>query len=395
MSSLPTIRPEEAGFSVERLERIGAVFRDHVERGRISGAVTMLSRFGKVAHFEAVGMRDPATGEALTTDALFRCYSMTKPIVSTMIMMLVERGLLLISDPVSKFIPAFADTKVAVKRDGAIVLEDQHRPMTVQDLLRHTSGLSYEFLAGPELQKLYMDAKMFRRSWTNLEHAEALAQLPLNNQPGTQWDYGRSTDILGAIVEVVTGATLGDALRQHIFDPLGMNDTGFHVPEEALGRLAEPLPKDPDTGEAVRLLDVTKPYPFESGGGGLVSSATDYARFIQMIQNGGVLGATRLLSRKTVAFMTSDHLEPGTTIGSDLLPPGHGFGLGFAVRTHDGLASSAGSAGQFFWSGIAGTTFWIDPEEQFFALLMIQVPPTQREEYRHLFRNLAYGAFGD
>lgn len=395
MRNLPTIRPEEAGFSIDRLARINAVFRDHVERGRISGAVTMLSRFGKVAYFDAVGVRDPAIGDPLTTDALFRCYSMTKPIVSTMIMMLVERGLLLISDPVSKFIPAFAETKVAVVRDGVMTREEQLRPMTVQDLLRHTSGLSYEFLAGPELQKLYMDARIFRRSWTGLEHAEALAQLPLNSQPGTQWDYGRSTDVLGAIVEIITGSTLGDALREHIFDPLGMTDTGFHVPEGAMGRLAEPLPVDPDTGEAVKLLDVSKPFPFESGGGGLVSTAMDYARFIQMIQNGGVLGSTRLLSRKTVGFMTCDHLEPGTRVGSDLLPPGHGFGLGFAVRTHDGLAPSPGGAGQFFWSGIAGTTFWIDPEEEFFALLMIQVPPGQREEYRHLFRNLAYGAFGD
>ncbi len=395
MSNLPTIRPEEAGFSVERLERINAVLRDHVDRGRLAGAVTMLSRFGKVAHFSAVGMRDPATGENLQTDALFRCYSMTKPIVSTMIMMLVERGQLLISDPVAKYIPAFANTKVAVKRDGVLTLEDQARPMTVQDLLRHTSGLSYEFLAMPELQQMYMDARIFRRNWTSMEHAEALAQLPLNSQPGTQWDYGRSTDILGTIVEVVTGSSLGDALREHIFDPLGMDDTGFYVPEGSLHRLAEPLPQDPDTGEAVKLLDVTKPVQFESGGGGLVSSAMDYARFIQMIQNGGVLGSTRLLSRKTVSFMASNHLPEGTPVGSDLLPPGHGFGLGFAVRTHDGLAPSPGGAGQFFWSGIAGTTFWIDPEEEFFALLMIQVPPNQREEYRHLFRNLAYGAFGD
>jgi len=395
MSNLPTIRPDEAGFSVERLERINAVLRDHVDRGRLAGAVTLLSRFGKVAHFSAVGMRDPATGEALRTDALFRCYSMTKPVVSTMIMMLVEQGRLLITDPVAKYIPAFAATKVAVKRDGVLTLEDQARPMTVQDLLRHTSGLSYEFLAMPELQQMYMDARIFRRSWTSMEHAEALAQLPLNSQPGTRWDYGRSTDVLGTIVEIITGSSLGDALREHIFDPLGMDDTGFYVPEGSLHRLAEPMPRDPDTGEAVKLLDVTKPFPFESGGGGLVSSAMDYARFIQMIQNGGVLGSTRLLSRKTVSLMAADHLPEGASIGSDLLPPGHGFGLGFAVRTHDGLAPSPGGAGQFFWSGIAGTTFWIDPEEEFFALLMIQVPPNQREEYRHLFRNLAYGAFGD
>lgn len=395
MSSLPTIRPEEAGFSIERLARLDAAFRDHVERGRIAGAVVMLSRFGKVAHFEAIGLRDAASGDAMQTDALFRCYSMTKPIVSTLIMMLVERGQLLISDPVSKFIPAYADVKVGVWQDGVLTLETPRRAMTVQDLLRHTSGLSYEFLAVPELQKLYTEAKMFRRNWSNLEHAEALAKLPLNSHPGTQWDYGRSTDVLGAIIEVVTGATLGDALREHIFDPLDMHDTGFFVPENALGRIAEPLAKDPDTGAPIRLLDVTKPYPFESGGGGLVSTAGDYARFIQMIQNGGVLGAHRLLSRKTVQFMTSDHLEPGTRIGSDLLPPGHGFGLGFAVRTADGLSPTPGTCGQFFWSGIAGTTFWIDPEEEFFALLMIQAPPEQREEYRHLFRNLAYAAFGD
>ncbi|MFC0282810.1 serine hydrolase domain-containing protein [Camelimonas abortus] len=395
MSSLPVIRPEEAGFSAERLARIGAVFREHVERRRLAGAVFLLSRYGKIAHLEAVGARDPVSGDPMRADAVFRCYSMTKPVVSVMAMMLAERGQLLLTDPVSKYIPAYAGVKVGVVRDGRMQLEEPRREITVHDLLRHTSGLSYEFLAAPELQKLYMDAKIFRRNWTSMEHAEALAKLPLNSHPGEQWDYGRSTDVLGAIVEVITGQSLGEALQDNIFGPLGMTDTGFCVRPEALDRLAEPLPVHPLTGAPVKLLDVTKPYPFESGGGGLVSTAMDYARFIQMLQNGGALGPARLLSRKTVAFMTADHLPPGARVGSDLLPPGHGFGLGFAVRAAPGLSPTPGSVGQYFWSGIAGTTFWVDPQEEFFALLMIQVPPELREEYRLLFRNLAYAAFAD
>ncbi|GGC83614.1 serine hydrolase domain-containing protein [Chelatococcus reniformis] len=391
---LPTTKPEEVGFSAERLARLTAALRAEVDRGRLPGAVTLIARYGKIAHFEAIGVRDPASGTPMRTDSIFRIYSMTKPIVSTAVMMLVEQGRLLLSDPVSKYIPAFAKTKVGIERDGEIELIDPLRPMTVQDLLRHTSGLSYEFLAGPALAKLYADAKIYRRSWSNAEHAEALATLPLIHQPGTHWDYSRSTDVLGRIVEVVTGRALGAFLQDDIFAPLGMVDTAFSVPESAHDRVAEAFPRDPDTNDPVRLIDVRTPAELESGGGGLVSTALDYARFLQMLQNGGALDTVRLLSRKTVGFMASNHLGPGVKISSDLLPEGYGFGLGFAVRLDEGIAAVPGSVGQYFWGGIAGTTFWIDPEEECFALLMVQAPG-QRDELRQLYRNMVHAAFGD
>jgi CubicO group peptidase (beta-lactamase class C family) len=386
--------PQEAGFRPEGLARLTAAFQEQIERQRLPGVVAMVVRGGKLAYFEALGRRDPALPEPMQRDSIFRIYSMTKPIVSVAVMMLFEEGRLFLHDPVAKYLPEFKDVAVGVVRaDGQIDSVPAERAMTVQDLLRHTSGLTYEILAEAPIRKLYARAKIYRRDWTNAEFSQALAKLPLMYQPGTVWDYSRATDVLGRLVEVVSGQPLRDFFAARIFEPLRMIDTGFHVPAMSRGRLAEPFANDPDTGAEVRVLDVSDPVALDMGGGGLVSTATDYARFTQMLLNKGVLDGQRLLSRKTVDLMTSDHLGTIPSV-NDLLPPGHGFGLGFAVRLQAGITPVAGSVGAYFWGGMAGTTFWVDPAEDMHAVLMVQAPG-QRDEVRALFRNLVYGAIGD
>ncbi|MBS0562644.1 MAG: beta-lactamase family protein [Proteobacteria bacterium] len=388
--TLPAASPEQVGLSAARLARLSAVLRERVDQGHLPGIVALIGRRDRVAYFEAFGKRDPASGAAMPLDAIFRIYSMTKPIVSVAIMMLMEEGRLLLNQPVSAFLPEFAQMDVAEIVDGKIERRRARNAMTVQDLLRHTSGLTYEFRGAGPVHKAYMDAKIYRRSQDNADQAAMLAGLPLLHEPGTVWEYSRSTDVLGRLVEVVSGRTLGAFLSERILEPLGMADAGFHVPAEKQDRLAQGFAKDPDTGEDVMLLDVREPARFESGGGGMVASTMDYARFVQMLANGGAMRGVRLLSRKTVALMTADHLGP-IKGSADLLPPGYGFGLGFAVRTHAGIATTPGSVGQYYWSGAAGTTFWVDPAEQLFAILMIQAPGP-REHYRNLFRDLVYAA---
>jgi len=391
--SLPFALPEEVGLSSRRLQRLGDALRGEIDRGLVPGTVALVARRGKVAHFEALGARDPASGAGMHRDSLFRIYSMTKPIVSVAAMMLWEEGRFLLGDPLKKYLPDFADRKVAVARGGRIELVPAERDITLQDLLRHTSGLTYEFRGDAPVQKMYMDAKIYRRSQTNADQAASLATLPLMYQPGARWEYSRSTDVLGRVVELLTGNTLGEVLAERVLRPLGMTDTDFFVPAEKHQRLAEAFARDPETGAEVQLLEVRNRPSFESGGGGLVSTAMDYARFLQMMLNGGTLDGVRLLSRKTVEYMTADHLGgvPGTP---DLLIPGYGFGLGFAVRLQPGIAQVPGSTGQYYWGGLAGTTFWVDPAEQLFAVLLIQ-GPGQREHFRVLFRDLVYAAFAD
>jgi CubicO group peptidase (beta-lactamase class C family) len=390
---LPTAAPEEVGLSAARLRRLGDVMRGEIDRGRVPGAVALIARRGRIACFEAFGARDPASGAPMHRDAIFRIYSMTKPIVSVAAMMLWEEGRFLLNDPLPKYLPEFAAPKVAVEREGGIELVPAVRDITIQDLLRHTSGLTYEFRGTAPVQKMYMDVKVFRRNQTNAEQAATLARLPLMHQPGTRWEYSRSTDVLGRVIEVITGASLGEVLAERVLKPLGMSDTDFHVPPAKHARLAEAFAKDPETGAGVQLIEVREKPMFESAGGGLVSTAADYVRFLQMLLNGGTLDGTRLLSRKTIEYMTADHLGP-VTGAPDLLIPGYGFGLGFAVRLHGGIAQVPGSVGQYYWGGLAGTTFWVDPAEQLFALLLIQ-GPGQREYYRVLFRDLVYAAFAD
>jgi CubicO group peptidase (beta-lactamase class C family) len=391
--SLPLAAPEEVGLSAARLTRLGDVLRGEIDIGRLPGAVALVARGGAVAYFEALGVRNPASGGAMQKDAIFRIYSMTKPIVSVAAMMLWEEGRFLLGDPLAKYLPDFAGAKVAVERGGKIELVPAERDITLQDLLRHTSGLTYEFRGDAPVQKMYREANLSRDDQTNADHAAKLARLPLMHQPGSRWEYSRSTDVLGRVIEVVSGDSLGEVLAERVLRPLGMSDTDFHVPGGKQHRVAEPFAHDPESGAAVQLLEVRHRPSFESGGGGLVSTALDYARFLQMLLNGGTLDGVRLLSRKTVELMTADHLGP-VTGAPDLLVPGYGFGLGFAVRLQAGIAQMPGSVGQYYWGGIAGTTFWVDPAERLFALLMVQAPG-QRTYYRVLFRDLVYAAVAD
>jgi CubicO group peptidase (beta-lactamase class C family) len=392
-ASLPFAAPEEVGLSRARLTRLTDMLRAEIERGRVPGAVALVARRGKVAYFESLGVRDPASCAPMQKDTIFRIYSMTKPIVSVAAMMLWEEGQFLLNDALAKYLPEFGRMKVAVPRDGNIELVPAARDITIQDLLRHTSGLTYEFRGTAPVQKMYMEAKVYRRNQTNADQAATLAQLPLMHQPGARWEYSRSTDVLGRLVEVLSGVSLGEFLETRILKPLGMTDTAFFVPAEHHGRLAEAFPRDPETDAPVQLVEVKEEPRFESGGGGMVSTALDYARFLQMLLNGGRLDGVRLLSRKTVEYMTADHLGP-ITGAPDLLIPGYGFGLGFAVRLQAGIAQVPGSIGQYFWGGLAGTTFWVDPKEDLFALMLIQAPG-QREYYRVLFRDMVYAAFDD
>jgi CubicO group peptidase (beta-lactamase class C family) len=385
--------PESIGFSPAGLSRLTAALAEQIDKKRLPGVVAMIVRRGKLAYFEALGRRDPAYPDAMRPDTIFRIYSMTKPVVSVAAMMLFDEGRLFLGDPVAKYLPEFRDTPVGVVRDGVIEHVPPVRAMTVHDLLRHTSGLTYEILAEAPIRKLYARAKIYRRDWSNEDFSKAMATLPLMYQPGTVWDYSRATDVLGRLVEVVSGQPLRDFFQRRIFAPLGMVDTGFHVPASQHHRLAEPFGTDPDTGAEVHVLEVREPVAMDMAGGGLVSTTADYARFLQMMLNGGVLDGQRLLSRKTVELMTSDHLG-GLPSMSDLLPPGHGFGLGFAVRMHTGMAPVAGSQGLYFWGGMAGTTFFVDPREEMYAVMMVQAPG-QRDEVRALFRNLVYAAIGD
>ncbi|MEO8714884.1 MAG: serine hydrolase domain-containing protein [Acetobacteraceae bacterium] len=386
---LPTARPEEVGLSPAALARLRAALNSRIEKGHIPGAVAAIARNGRLAFHEAFGARDPLAGDPMAEDAIFRIYSMTKPIVSVAAMMLWEEGRFVLGDPISRYIPAFAATKVLA--DGASVAPE--REITIQDLLRHTSGLTYEFRGNAAVHRAYMDAKIFRRSQTNEDQAAMLAALPLIGHPGTRWEYSRSTDVLGRLVEIVSGQSLAEFVKTRILDPLGMADSGFFVPEADHARLAGGFAKDPETGADVALLEVREKPSFESGGGGMVATALDYIRFTQMLLDNGNAGGTRLLGRKTSELMTADHL--GAIKGDpDLLPPGHGFGLGFAVRLAPGIAPFPGSIGSYFWGGAAGTSFWVDPRERLTAVLMIQAPG-QREHYRLLFRDLVYAAIAD
>jgi CubicO group peptidase (beta-lactamase class C family) len=372
------------------LRRLGDTLQSHVDGGRIPGAIAVVGLGGQVEFSAATGRLDANAGTPMREDAIFRIYSMTKPIVSLAALMLVEEGRLQLVDPVAAWLPEFASQQVAVEDGGSLRLEPVRTPATVQDLLRHTAGLTYEFLGESAVQRRYREADLASRSRSNAEFARTIAALPLAHQPGTRWEYSRATDVLGALLEVAAGESLQQFLHRRIFEPLGMRDTAFSVPQAQWHRIAQPLARDPDSGAAVTLLDATTAPAFESGGGGLLSTRDDYLRFMRLLQGRGTVEGARLVSRKTIEWMTADHLG-GLPAAGDLLPPGHGFGLGLAVRTAAGLAPYPGSAGQYFWSGIGGTFFFVDPAEDLFALLLLQAP-NQRIYYRNLFRALVYAA---
>ena len=388
---LPQVRPDQIGLSPARLQRMSDAFKREIDKGTVPGVTVMVARRGQIGWFEAIGRQNPATSQPMSHNTIFRIFSMTKPIVSLGIMMLLEDGHFLLDEPVAKFIPEFAKQKVGIEHNGRLELVALQRPMTIQDLLRHTSGITYDHTGNSLVQQLYQQSRLRSRKITNAEHAAMVAELPLICQPGAEWNYSRSTDILGRIIEIVSGKTLGAFLTERILAPLQMAETAFFTGEENAGRLAEPFPTDPWSGEKVQLFNMLDKPAMESGGGGLVSTTMDYARFCQMLLDGGTLDGTRLIGRKTLELMASDHLGPSVAIKGTLLTPGHGFGLGFAVRTQQGIASFPGSIGQFFWSGMGGTFFWIDPKEELFAIFMSQ-GPGQRVYTRTLVRNLVYAA---
>ena len=376
--------PESAGLDGPTVERLKAALNVWIATGRIPGAVVMIERHGVPGLFEALGQQDPARGIAMRRDSIFRIYSMTKPIVSVALMQLAEHGAVLLRDPVARYLPEFAGAKVGI--DGAA----PKRAMAVHDLLRHTAGLTYEFHEPSPVRRLYAQANLYSRALTNAAHVQRLASLPLAHEPGEVWDYSRATDVLGRLIEVIADAALGDHLKAAIFDPLGMVDTGFAVPAEQQHRIVEPFAKPPEGVQLVPVFDARVPAPLQSGGGGLLSTAADYARFVRLLLNGGRLDGVRLLGRKTVEFMTADHIGP-IARANDLLPPSHGFGLGFAVKTALGEHTEPGSIGSYGWSGAAGTAFFVDPPEAMFAIILTQAPGLL-DDVRELFRQSVYAA---
>ncbi|ASM73307.1 MULTISPECIES: serine hydrolase domain-containing protein [Roseobacteraceae] len=393
---LPRGDAAELGFDPARLARLDATFGALIDKGMTPGAVLMLIRDGQIAHLSTLGKRTP-DGAPMSEDAIFRIYSMTKPITTVAAMMLVEEGRLLLEAPVATYLPAFKDMTVVTGEtdaEGKAVTRPAKSAMTVRDLMRHTSGLTYGFFGTGPARDAYNAADVWSSENTGIEQANLLASLPLEHDPGTTWEYSRSTDVLGAVVETVSGQTLEEFMTARIFDPLGMTDTTFYVDDEAdHARIAEPFSDQAKLGES-DVFDPRVRKPNQSGGGGLMSTVHDYAKFAQMMLNGGELNGTRLLSPKTVQLMTSNHLE-GITPGKYYLPgPGYGFGLGYAVRLDDGNAPSFGTAGDYNWGGAAGTGYYADPQEDMIALLMIQ-SPANRGPLRMIFKNLAFSTIAD
>jgi CubicO group peptidase (beta-lactamase class C family) len=386
----PTATPESAGISSQALDKLDSVLKAEIAAGGLPGTVMLVARHGKVVHFEANGMRDKEAGVPMTRDSIFRMASMTKPVTAVAIMMLVEEGKIQIADPASKYLPELKGLQVGVESKDAsgntvLTRVPARREFTVQDLLRHTSGLTYGHRgASPALvKKTYVDAGEQARDHTNAELVSKLSKTVLAFQPGTRFEYGRSTDVLGRIVEVVSGMTLGEFFETRIFRPLGMVDSYFSVPADKVARVAQPM-IEPATGKRPNVTDPRRPQRFESGGGGLFSTAPDYLRFTSMLLNGGELEGVRLLAPKTIELMTSDHL--GSLPGS--FYPGYGFGLGVAVRTHAGMNDMPGSVGEYLWGGAQGTWFWIDPKEKLIAIFMSQRAGEPRVYYRRLVKNL-------
>ena len=405
---LPRAKPEELGLSTERLDRIGRKLRDDVAEGAIPGAVLLIARHGKLAYFESFGVLDPATKMPMSKDAIFRVASMSKPVTQVAAMLLYEEGGITLDEPVAKYLPQFKDVKVGIeKKDpagGQPTLDSvpAQRPILIHDLMRHTSGLTYGFFGTGLVKKLYVEAgftysdqepSLLKGDFSNAEFVDRLAKLPLAYQPGTTWDYSHSTDVLGRLIEVVSGKPLYDFEKERLLEPLGMKDTGFAVTEpDQQGRLAQPFPNDRAPGVDVAYADPRLTAKWQSGGGGMIGSAMDYARFAQMLLGGGALDGKRYLGPKTIAYMTADHLGNVIAPGPLYLPgAGYGFGLGFAIRKEQGVSPIPGSPGEYSWGGAYGTYFWADPKEDMFVVFMMQ-SQLQRLRYRALLRDMIYAA---
>jgi CubicO group peptidase (beta-lactamase class C family) len=391
-----------AGFSRAKLERVGDYIRNEIATGKIPGAVVLIQRHGRPVYFESLGVRDVESQLPMTADTIFRLYSMSKPITSVAALMLVEDGKLRLDDAVAKYIPAFADVKVGVEKRGEdgrseLVLEPLDRPITVDDLLRHTSGLTYGFYGDNAVRQLYAKSGLFEGDFDNAQFAERIAKLPLAEQPGTLWDYGHSTDVLGRVIEVVSGQSLFGFEKQRLLDPLAMTGTAFYVPDAAKRpRIAEPMPADRFVTPVAGIRDPMLPRRWESGGAGMVGTIGDYAHFLQMLLNGGTFEGRRYLTPETIALMTSDHIGPETKIArGQFYFPGEdsGFGLGFAVRT-SAPPNTSWPTGEYRWDGVAGTFFFVDPKDDMFLICMMQ-SPSQRGRIQTELKGLIYGALKD
>ena len=394
-------KAQDVGMSAQRLERITAVLQKEIDAKKLPGAVVMVARKGTIVYQNAFGVQDPSSGAPMKPDTIFRIYSMTKPLMSVGLMLLVEDGLVQLTDPVAKFLPAFKDLRVATPI-GDVAPE---RVMTVQDLLRHTAGLAYgEITKNEKVKAALVEVGIVKkgidydsRDMSGQEQVERLAKVPLIHQPGTTWEYSLAVDVQGRVIEAVTGKRAGDFLAERLFQPLRMVDTGFWIPEGNKNRLAGAFETDPASGNKYPLIDVAKQPGNDSGGGGAVSTAMDYLRFCQMLLNGGTLDGVRIMSPTTIKLMTSDRLS---TIASNPQAPGelligskgYTLGLGFAVRMADGIAGVPGSAGEFMWAGYAGTYFWVDPAEEIVAIYMTQAPSPIRASYRKLIKQPVYQA---
>jgi CubicO group peptidase (beta-lactamase class C family) len=388
-------------FSSAGLDKVGDYLKNEIASGKIPGAIILVQQHGKPVYFEKFGVRDVATRLPMTDDTIFRLYSMSKPVTSVAAMMLVDDGKLALADPVAKYIAAFADQKVGVEKPDeagkpALKLEPLDRAITIEDLLRHTSGLTYGFYGDSAVRKLYAQADLFNGDLDNAQFVERIAKLPLAEQPGTLWDYGHSTDVLGRIVEIVSGKSLFQFEKERLLDPLGMSDTAFYVAEEAKRpRIAEPMPDDRIVSPVAGIRDPIGPRRWESGGAGLLGTIGDYARFAQMLLNGGVFDGKRYLKSETVALMISDHIGPQTHIARDhfYFPGGDsGFGLGFAVRSSHDWGTSL-PLGEYRWDGVAGTFFFVDPKDDMFTVVMMQTP-SQRGRIQTEVKKLIYQALG-
>src|SRR5471030_8344 len=386
--------PEEVGLSSVQLKRLEAVTKSHIDEGLLPGAVMLVARRGKVAWVSVQGKRDGTAADPMKLDSIFRMYSMTKPMVSVALMQMVEEGKLQISDPVSKYLPEIGKMKVGTEVTGAdgtpvLQLSDPTRAMTVQDLLRHTAGLTYGSRGTSLINASYVDAKIGDRSFTVEQMVSNLSNLALKFNPGDRWEYSVAVDVQGRLLEVLSGKKLHEVLAERVWQPLGMADTGFQVPADKVARAAQPGPRLGGQPMTPRF-KVDDGAPYESGGGGALSTMSDYLRFTAALANGGAFQGKRIIGKQTLAFMTSDH-----TMNRPGRPAGLGFGLGFEVRQRVGDSAIEGSVGEYGWAGNAGTLFWIDPKEQLIAIYMVQVSDPDRVALRNQFRTMVQAAIID
>ena len=398
---IPTVEPESVGLSAERLARATEAMEEDAAAGRIAGAVGLVARKGKIAYFEARGMADREAGAPMKRDAVVRIYSMSKPITSAALMMLFEEGEFRLKDPVSRYIPELGNLEVLVDRPSfpgdpeRARREPVRREMTVQDIMRHTAGLTYGYFGGTSADSLYNKKHPLYWQGDLEDMTRRIAALPLLYHPGEKFHYSIAVDLQGRLVEVLSGQRFDRFLQERLFDPLGMADTGFHVPSGSLDRFAQLYA--PDGKKKIKVSDredrYKKPGTFFSGGGGLVSTARDYLRFCQMMLNGGEFQGKRYLGRKTVELMTADHLAAVET--ERIANTGYGFGLGFAVHLDRGASGAPASLGEYNWGGAAGTKFWIDPEEEMIGIYMVQIIPHSGLRYGNMFKQYAYQSIVD